>query len=226
MEKTFQNLKKWQQWIYMFIKGFLSLLFRPLFDIFELSKKELYENALNKKWADMWMAIIPIMLIILFVVYGFRWLINDGYKILFSSRYEEVIIQDYENEVQSFFRKYEERFLAHDCWFMAEVWADELMFDKWWNETYPVEKYDCSAFWKVQRIKMLPIKINPIEKAGNKLKVQGEIIRIEITNGKPYIIAPMRFELWKTIDMELWHFNLYGEPKNRWIDSEFKLDTE
>jgi len=224
MKQDFKNLKEGQIGIIIFLKGFVGILTRPLVDIFELAKKEIYYNALDKNWKEIWMAIVPIALILAFIVYGFLWLYNDMHRKVFASRYEQVLIQNYEEEIQSFFRKYEERFLAQDCAFMAEVAADERMYERYWNESYPVETYDCSAFWKIQRIKMLPIKINPIEKAGNKFKVQGELIRVEITNGKPYVLAPIRFELWKTIDMELWHFNLYGDTENRWIDSELKLE--
>jgi hypothetical protein len=199
----------------------LWLLFRPLLDLWILFRKEIIYNLRDKRWKDFLLAIIPLFLIITFVVYSILWLYKDIYKFAFSERYEKVIVENYKWDIEDFFKKYEERFLAHDCWFMREVWVDELMYDKTEKSSYGPD-YKCTIFDKIQRIKLFPISIWEIEKAGNKYKVRWELMRVEIVNWSPLKIAPIRFELWKTIDMDLWHFNLYWDPKNRWIESEFK----
>lgn len=222
MEKEFENFKNWQHWAWLLIKWFFGLLFRPLLDIWKLFKKEIYDNALNKNWKNLWLAIIPLFLIILFLLYSFNWLKNDLNKWWNNEKYEKVLVDNYKKDVQDFFVKYEERFLAHDCWFMREVWADELMYDKYWQTSY-WEDFKCTIFDRVQRLKLLPITIWEIENAWNKYKVRWELIRVEITNWKPLNITPIRFELWKTIDMNLWHFNVYWDPETRFIKSEFKF---
>lgn len=221
MQNEFENFRNWQSWFWLVIKWMLWLLFRPLLDILKLIKQQIINNIINKKWKDLWLAIIPIILIISFVIYWFSWLYKDLNKFIFSERYEKLIIETYKHDIEDFFKKYEERFLDHDCWFMREVWADELMFDKYWKTSY-WDDYKCTIFDSVQRVKLLPITIWEIEKSWKKLKVRWELIRIDITDWKPLSIAPIRFELWKSLDMELWHFNLYWDPNNRWIESEFK----
>ncbi len=221
MKEEFNNIKNWQSWLWLIIKWMIWLLFRPLKDIYFLFIEEIILNLNSKKWKEFWLAILPILLILLFLLYSFSSLFKDIYKFLYSERYEKLIIDNSEQEIIDFFRKYEERFLAHDCKFMQEVWTDEAMYDKNWTKSYD-ENYKCEAFYQIQEIKMLPIKIWEVKKAWNKLKVQWELIRVEKTNWKPIKIAPIRFELWKTINMDLWHFNLYWEAKDRWIESEFK----
>ncbi len=221
MKQEYQNFKDWQGWIWLFIKWMIWLFFRPFKDFWNLFYEEIILNLLKKKWSEFWKAIFPISLIILFIIYSFNSLWNDTKKIIFHDRYEKVIIENYKTDIENFFKKYEERFLAHDCWFMQEVWTDEAMYDKWKKISYD-KNYKCEAFYNIQEIKMLPLKIWEIEKAWDKLKVKWELIRIEKTNWQPIKIAPIRFELWKTIDMDLWHFNLYWKPEDRWIESEFK----
>ncbi len=221
MEKEFENLKNWQSWIFLVLKWMFWLLFRPLLDIWNLFKKEIIDNIINGRWKEFWLAIIPLFFIILFLIYSFNWLYQDSKKLIFSGRYEKVVLENYKQEVEEFFKKYEDRFSAHDCWFMREVWADELMYDKYWKTSY-WNDYKCTVFDKVQRAKLLPISIWEIEKAWNKYKVRWELIRVDITDGKPLSIAPIRFELWKTINMEFWHFNIYWNAQTRSIKSEFK----
>lgn len=221
MQKDYRNLKNWQAWAWLVIKWVSWLLFRPLFDLWVLFRDEIIFNVRDKKWRDFFLAIIPLSLIIFFVIYSIIGLGKDLYKLVYSDRYEKVLVENYKIDIEDFFRKYEERFLAHDCWFMREVWVDELMYDKTGKSSYGPD-YKCTIFDKIQRIKLFPITIWEIEKAWNKFKVRWELLRVEIVNWKPLLIAPIRFELWKTIDMDLWHFNLYGDPKNRWIESEFK----
>lgn len=221
MNKDFQNLKDWQPWFWLILKWMLWLFLRPLIDFCILFKNEIILNLINKKWKDFWLAIIPLSLIILFIIYSFFWLWRDLYKWWYYDRYEKVIVENYKQEIEDFFKKYEERFVAHDCSFMREVWADELMYDKYWKTTYWSD-YKCTIFDRVQRVKLLPISIWEIENAWNKFKVRWELIRIDITDWKPLSIAPIRFELWKTVDMDLRHFNIYWNAQTRWIQSEFK----
>lgn len=221
MEQEFKNIKKWQEWAWLLIKWFFGLLFRPLLDILKLSKKEIWDNIINKNWKDLWLAIIPIILIFLFLLYSFNWLINDLHKWWYNERYEKVLIDNYKKDIEDFFDKYEERFLAHDCWFMREVWADEFMFDNYKQTSY-WDDFECTAFLRIQRLHLLPINIWQIEKAWNKLKVRWEMIRVEFVSWKPLEIIPMRFELWKTIDMDLWHFNVYWDSETRFISSQIK----
>lgn len=222
MEKDFENFKNWQSWLWLWIKWFFWLLFRPILDIYKLFYKEIIQNIRNKKWKDFWLAIIPLLLIVSFILYWFNWIKNDIYKWWNHDRYEQVLIKDYKQGIENFFNKYEERFLAHDCWFMREVWADELMYDKYWRTSY-WEDYNCSIFDTVQRLKLFPISIWEIEIAWDKYKVRWEFIRVEITNWKPLTIIPMRFELWKTLEMDLWHFNVYWDAKTRFLESKLQI---
>jgi len=221
MNEEFENFKNWQNGLWLFFKWFVILLFRPIKDLLILIKDEIIKNFKKREWKSLWLAILPIVLILFFYIYSFNWIYKDLHKWFHSERYEKILIDNYVNDIENFLKKYEERFLAHDCKFMQEVWSDEAMYDKYWKISYN-ENYRCEAFYKIQEIKMLPLKIWNIKKSWNKLKVRWELIRVEKINWKPIKIAPIRFELWKTIDMDLWHFNLYWEANDRWIDSEFK----
>lgn len=74
------------------------------------------------------------------------------------------MFKGYEDTVQEFFRKYNERFMAHDCEFMREVGADEAMYDKWGRTEYPAKNYSCEEFVRFQKQFIIPISIAPITK--------------------------------------------------------------
>lgn len=84
--------------------------------------------------------------------------------------YESAIKNNSQKEIEAFFDKYNERFLAHDCNFMATVGADEAMYDKWRHIKY--EDYKCEEWIKFQKKIMIPIRIDPIEKTGDRLRAK------------------------------------------------------
>ena len=146
-----------------------------------------------------------------FILYGFYGLYNDLHNWRTSEWREEVLFKNYELDIRSFFEKYNERFIAHDCDFMREVGADEAMYDKWGHTEYPTDKYSCEEFVRFQKQFMIPIFIEPIEQTGNKYRVKGEMVIVKINQGESWKMKPVYFDLWKKLDWDLWHFN---NPKN------------
>ncbi|GEM_PF-3626261 len=150
-------------------------------------------------------AVIAGLLVLSFILYGFWGTSKDLNQLRTKQWRKEVLVQNYEIEIRKFFTKYNERFLAHDCDFMAEVGADEAMFDKWGTTKYP--DYTCEEFVRYQKKVMTPIKIEPIETTGDKHRVRGEAVVISLNSGEPWKVNAIHFDLWKKTDWDLWHFN-------------------
>ncbi len=147
------------------------------------------------------------LIVAVFILYGLHGLWSDICDWKNKEWREEVLLQSYEEEISSFFAKYNESFLAHDCGFMREVAADEAMYDKWGRTAYPDSNYSCEEFINFQEKYMIPIRISPIEQTGDKYRVKGEAIIIKLNQGEPWKVESMYFDLWKKLDWDLWHFN-------------------
>lgn len=191
--------------IVSFIKGFFLLLIseapKQLLDTFTKHWKR------SKKLSEKIATLCAGFIIASFLLYGFWGLWKDLNHWLHSAWYEQVVFTTYEQEVKDFYKKYNERFLAHDCDFMREVGADEAMFDKWNTTIYPKDRYSCEEFRIFQEKYIIPIEIEPIQRTGNKQRVKGEAIVIKINQGEPWKIESMYFDLWKEAGWELWHMN-------------------
>lgn len=151
------------------------------------------------------------LIISLFITYGFWGMYLDFELWRTSNWREEVLLSNYESNINIFFDKYNERFSAHDCDFMREVATDEAMYDKWGHEFWPKDEYSCEEFVRFQQKYIIPLKIGPIQKTGEKYRVKGEAIVIMINQGDPWKTEAIYFDLWKKLDWEIWHFN---GPKN------------
>ncbi|MDD3066942.1 MAG: hypothetical protein PHO48_03885 [Candidatus Gracilibacteria bacterium] len=147
------------------------------------------------------------LIVSLFIAYSFWGLLSDFYSWKTSEWREKILFIDYETEIKDFFNKYDDRFAAHDCNFMREVGADEAMFDKWKTTAYAKDKYSCEEFVRVQKKFVVPLKIEPIKKDGDRYHVKGEAIVIKINQGESWKVESIYFDLWKKLDWELWHFN-------------------
>jgi len=154
--------------------------------------------------------IIAGLIISIFILYGFYGLYKDFDNWRTKEWREDILFENYEIEIQKFFKKYNERFLAHDCAFMREVGADEAMFDKWGNTSY-TDSYKCEEFVRFKKQYLIPISIDKIEKTGDKYRTKGKILIIKINQGESWKIRAVYFDLWKKLDWDLWHFN---NPKN------------
>ena len=89
---------------------------------------------------------------------------------------------------------------------MREVGSDEAMFDKLNKKSYTKNEYSCEEFVRVENKIIIPVKIQPIEQNGDKLRSKGEAIVLEINQGKPWKVDAIYFNLWKMNDWNLWHF--------------------
>jgi len=224
MKHSFTNienaLSKFLPWVWEFIKWTFYLLivesFQDLWDI----AKERWKNAtaLPQKMA----VILTSWLITSFLLYWVYWLWNDYYNWRTREWRERISISQSQQEVEDFFRKYNQEFIAHNCDFMATVWADESMHDKWWHDKY--ENYRCEEFVTYQSKMIIPINIEPIISTWDKLHARGRAIVVTENQWEPLWIKAMYFDLWKVNTWGLWHFN---NPKwwPRIIDAEIRYDN-
>lgn len=141
-----------------------------------------------------------------FIIYGIYGLYHDIELWRTEEWREQVISSNYENEINNFFEKYNERFRAHDCNFMREVGSDEAMYDKLNKTEYAKNEYSCEEFVKAERKIMIPLKMEPMQQDDDRFRVKGEAIVIKINQGKPWKIDAIYFNLWKKLDWGLWHF--------------------
>lgn len=229
MEKAFENLEKWQIWLgkwfwYSFL-WFLELTFlEPARGYWKLILKYPVKRWREKKYWIFALSILPLLCIGAFVVYGFYWLINDWIDRYNRKTYFYKIQKSYKEEVENFFKRYEAAYLARDCEFMRIVASDERMYDKYGIESYDKKKYDCPNFNEIQERYMKPIKIWELRESGNKMRVAVEFLWIDMVEGKPLIIKPLRAELWRTYNMAMWHFNTYKDPQTKIIPSQIWSD--
>lgn len=187
------------------VKGiFLLVFWETPHDLYQTFLKS-WKRANNhvKKSAT----IIAGLLVLAFLVYGFYGLWKDVSFFFTSKWHEQVLYENYELEIKKFFNKYNERYFAHDCSFMREVAADEAMFDKWGRTSYPEKNYSCEEFVIYQKKFIVPLKIEQIEKFGDRYRVKGEAIVIKINQGAAWVVEAMYFDLWRKLDWDLWHFN-------------------
>jgi len=187
------------------IKGIILLIFleapKDLFDTFLRHWKK--STNLIQKIAT----IIAGLIVASFLLYGFWGLWSELTDWRTKEWRQEILYTEYQKEIKDFFNKYNEQFLAHDCDFMREVGADEAMFDKWNRSSYPKNEYSCEEFILFQKKYIIPIKIDPIEKTGDKYHAQGEAVVLKINQGESWKVEAMYFDLWKKLDWKLWHFN-------------------
>lgn len=214
-------LSKLLPWIWDFIKWtFYLLIIESYIDLKEIAKERwINARSLPQKLA----VILTSFIIISFLSYWVYWLYSDFENWRTREWREKVYISKWQEEIENFFHKYNERFIAHDCNFMATVWADESMHDKWWHDKY--EGYSkCEEFVKYQSKIIIPINISPIEKTGDKLRAKWRAIVIRENQWEPLWIKAMYFDLWKVNTWDLWHFN---NPKSwpRVIDAQINNDN-
>lgn len=207
MKHAFINLEegitKLIPWVWDFLKWCVHLLFIESFtDLWEIAKIRWNKaNTLWKKWA----VIITSTFIILFLSYWVYELYNDWQNWRTKEWREKILISESHKEIETFFKTYNQKFLAHDCSFMREVWADESMHDKWGHDKY--DNYKCEEFVRYQTKMIIPIKIEPIEQNGQKLRARWEAITITQNQWEPLGVKAMYFDLWKINTWDLWHFN-------------------
>ena len=121
------------------------------------------------------------------------------------ARYAAVLEEDYEREVLQFFQKYHERFMSRDCEWMAEVAADRAMFEKYGNTKY--KNYKCEEFFKTEAKWFLAYKINKPVWEDDVVRISGEAVMLleRMTDGN--LLMPVKFEIWKQKDWNIWHFS-------------------
>lgn len=218
MKHSFTNienaLSKFLPWIWEFMKWtFYLLIVESFLDLCNIAK-ERWSNAIS--WPQKMAVILTSWIILSFLLYWVHWLWGDFDNWRTREWRENILISKSQQEIENFFRKYNEKFISHDCGFMSIVWADESMHDKWGHDKY--DKYKCEEFVQYQKKIMIPVSIQPIEKNGGKLRAKWEAIVITQNQGEPWGIKAMYFDLWKVDTWDLWHFN---NPKTwpRIIDS-------
>lgn len=219
------------------IKNFFQKLFPRLWDLIKAIWFVLFESFINlfsflkenwlkdKNFINRISTIITWILLLSFFIYWLYSLYNDVEKKRNKNHYEEVLLTNYEEEINSFFEKYNERYKAKDCWFMRKVWSDEAMYDKYWRTEYSEKDFSCEWFRYTQNKILIPVKIEPITKTDNKYRVKWELMMIKKNDWWPYYIDMVYFELWKLLDWDLWHF--VWNPKWQWPTKvDFKKTTE
>lgn len=207
MNKTFTEIEQGFKHLFPAIWNFIKGLFRLLFydSIHDLCIATFSHWKKTKTFSERLAVIWACLLITCFIIYGLRWLYIDLNYWWNRDWYESVIKNNSQKEIESFFDKYNERFLAHDCEFMATVGADEAMYDKWWNIKY--KDYKCEEWIRFQKKIILPIRIDTIEKTGDKLRTKWEAIVIFQNQWEPLLVRAIYFDLWKLDKWDLWHFN-------------------
>lgn len=227
MKKAFDNLEKgqiniWYGVRYSLLGFFHLLIIEPLSGYRKLLKEYPLDRRKEKQYKTFALSLLPLLIIWWFVVYWFNGLYKDIYFRWNRDVYISKLEKTYKDDIELFFREYEQRYLARDCDFMKVVASDERMYDKWWQETY--WNYSCEWFRTVQERIIKPISIGELKQSWNKVRVPVDIIWIDKNEWSPLIIKPLRIELWKTLDMDIWHFNVYWTPQQRIIESELRTN--
>ena len=223
MKNAFENLEKWQKGIWLVLKWIGNLLFvESIIWYRSLVKKYLIKRVEEKNYKIAGLALFPLLAILAFVLYWFHWLYVDWEKIIHRSYYTQALKDNYKEEIKSFFEKYEEMFKARDCGYMSKVSVDLSMYTKYWRESYG-EDYKCPEFDRIQEVRLYPVKVYDYEKFEKFYRVNVDVLRMEILNGKPREISAFTTQLWRKPTEDLWHWNPQWRWEERALPAEMKF---
>ena len=133
------------------------------------------------------------------IVTGIRWWNREE----IIEQYARVIEQEYEKELYAFFLKYHERFMSYDCDWMAEFGADRAMYDKY--KRTKISNYKCEEFIKTEAKWYLPYKIDKPIREDDIFRISLEAIMLLERMDEGTILAPVKMEIWKKHDWNMWH---------------------
>ena len=194
-------------WFLNRVVEFCKALYLYLFWIVDELRKFIRDHYKEKKSPTWRLAYIITIILMLYLIYS-AW--NSIYTSVERQRnkgyYEKALLDNSKKEVREFFDKYNERYEAHDCWFMRKVAADEAMYDKRGKIEYAENEYPCEWFFTNKSKKLISVENTPIKQVDWKYYVEWDLITLIEDAYWKYGISFTKYKLFKALDRDLWHF--------------------
>ena len=202
-EHTNNALNWFFNWIIEFSKALYLYLFWIVNELWKFIKDH-YKEKKSRTWRLAYLVTIALMLYLVYSAWNSIWISLERRRN--KDWYEKVLLDNSNQEVKNFFDKYNERYEAHDCWFMRKVAADEAMYDKYQKSEYLENEYSCEWFFINKTKKLIPVSNTPIKKVDWKYYVEWELITLIEDPYWKYKISFTKYKLFKTLDWNLRHF--------------------